>query len=263
MLEIDQDLDEKPEVRELSAAQRRVLGVLLEKSFTTPEYYPMTLKAVVAACNQKSNRYPMVDYDEDRAEDVLTELRELGLVAVIRTESGRTERYRHYVRKRYKFSERQLAILTELLLRGRQSLGELRGRACRMVAIDDLGALRDELEDLVTRRYAQASGSLDRRGIEVDHAFYRSSERNTALALSADEPDPRPTVQSQTSSAQSTSLPATNTSRPAAAAPTADLAFTELKKQIAELQEENRELRVSFEQFQSEFEDFRRRLGDL
>lgn len=79
MSDFDSDVDDKqqPEVRELKAAHRRVLGVLLEKAFTTPEYYPLTLKAVTAGCNQKSNRSPTVSYDEDFVEEKLDELKEL------------------------------------------------------------------------------------------------------------------------------------------------------------------------------------------
>ena len=162
--------------RELSRGQRRVLGVLLEKAFTTPEYYPMTLKALTAGCNQKSNRDPVANYNEDSVEQLLDELRQIGLVAVVHTESGRTERFRHYVRKRYPFNEPQLAILTELLLRGRQQLGELRSRASRMVPIDGLQSLRTELTALQESGFVQAGGPLERRGIEVDHAFYTESE---------------------------------------------------------------------------------------
>ena len=67
--------DERPEVRELSSRQRRVLGVLIEKGLTTPEYYPLTLKAVMTGCNQKSNRSPVVDYDEDAVEETLDQLK--------------------------------------------------------------------------------------------------------------------------------------------------------------------------------------------
>jgi uncharacterized protein YceH (UPF0502 family) len=257
VLDIEQELDEKPEVRELKAAQRRVLGVLLEKAFTTPEVYPMTLKALVAGCNQKSNRSPLVTYDGDRIEDIVEELRELGLLGVIHTHSGRTERYRHYMRKRYQFSEPQLAILTELLLRGRQTMGELRSRANRMVAIDDLGTLRPELQDLLDRGYVQASGSLERRGIEVDHAFYLSSESNSSLSMTGDS---QPQTVSSSTRVENSSPPAAPS---AVQSSDNEIVVDAIKRDIAELREENRELRSMLEEFQSEFEDFRRRLGDV
>jgi len=166
-----------PPVTELKARQRRVLGVLVEKAFTTPEYYPLTLKAVTTGCNQKSNRDPVVDFSEDEVYETLDQLRQMGLVAVVHTETGRTERFRHYFRKRFTLSEPQIAILTELLLRGRQQLGELRGRAGRMVPIDTLEQLRDELTGLLKLKLVQSSGDLERRGIEVDHNLYTEKER--------------------------------------------------------------------------------------
>lgn len=167
---------DQPLVRVLTLPQRRVIGVLVEKGFTTPEYYPLTLKAVTTGCNQKSNRDPVSNYSEDAVEETLDQLRELGLVAVVHTESGRTERFRHFVRKRFPFTEPQLAILTELLLRGRQQLGELRSRASRMVTIGNVDELRDNLKQLAEGGWIRASGPLERRGIEVDHTFYAEGE---------------------------------------------------------------------------------------
>jgi uncharacterized protein len=162
--------------RQLSRPQRRVLGVLIEKAFTTPDQYPLTLKSATAGCNQKSNREPVTAYSEEQVARFLDELRKLGLVAVVHTESGRTERFRHYARKAYPFTEPQLAIMTELWLRGRQQPGELRGRAGRMVPIDSLEILRTELAGLVEQGYVQTNGPLDRRGVEVDHNSYQPDE---------------------------------------------------------------------------------------
>ena len=83
---------EFPAVSELPKRQRRVLGVLVEKAFTTPEYYPLTLKAATAGCNQKSNRSPVARYTEDEVEETLEDLREMGLVSVVHTDSGRALR---------------------------------------------------------------------------------------------------------------------------------------------------------------------------
>lgn len=173
----------------LSRPQRRVLGVLLEKAFTTPDVYPLTIKAAVSGCNQKSNRDPVVEYDEDRVEQVLDELREMGLAAVVHTESGRSARYRHYMRHVLTLTEPQLAILTELLLRGRQSLGDLRVRASRMVPIDTLEQLRSELQGLLDLGYVQADGSLDRRGAEVDHNLYPPQENHVRM-VPREDPEP-------------------------------------------------------------------------
>lgn len=184
MSDVDSSL---PPITELSRAQRRVLGVLVEKGITTPETYPLTIKAVVAGSNQKSNRDPVVAYDEDRAEAVLEELRELGLVAQVFTESGRTPRYRHYMRKRFTLTEPQLAILTELMLRGQQAVGELRTRASRMAPIETLEQLRTELEGLAAMNLVRADGPLDRRGVEVDHNLYPANEKQPMRARAMED----------------------------------------------------------------------------
>jgi uncharacterized protein YceH (UPF0502 family) len=193
---VNEPLEEPgPPITELSKGQRRVLGTLIEKAYTTPEGYPLTIKSLTTGCNQKSNRYPMTDYSEDDVLDVVDQLREMGLVAVVHTESGRTERYRHYMRKRFTLTEPQLAALTELLLRGRQSIGDLRSRASRMVAIESLDDLREALRGLASQNYIQANMSLDRRGVEIDHNFYLPAE-NKKVAFSdrdeseADVPEP-------------------------------------------------------------------------
>ncbi|MCA8995619.1 MAG: DUF480 domain-containing protein [Planctomycetaceae bacterium] len=163
-------------VRTLTRCQRRVLGVLVEKAFTVPGSYPMTLQAVMTGANQKSNRSPVTNYSEDQLWQALEELRGMGLVGLIETETGRTERFRHYIRKRFPFSEPQIAIIAELLLRGRQQPGELRARASRMVKIEGQEDLRSELEGLMELGFLQANGDLGRRGVEVDHTFYEPAE---------------------------------------------------------------------------------------
>ena len=178
----ESELDDYPTVRELSRPQRRVIGTLLEKGFTTPDQYPLTIKACMSGCNQKSNRDPISNYSEDQIFDLLDELRQMGLVAMVHTESGRTERYRHYIRKRFSFTEPQLAILTELLLRGHQSLGELRGRANRMVPIDSLDILREELQGMIDAGFVESDGPLSRRGVEVDHTFYPPNENRRKVS---------------------------------------------------------------------------------
>ena len=178
---IDEPEQDAPPITELSKGQRRVLGTLLEKAFTTPEAYPLTVKALTAGCNQKSNRHPLTEYSEDDVLEILDQLRQLGLAAVVHTEMGRTERFRHYMRKRFTFSEPQVAVLTELLLRGRQSIGDLRARASRMVPIESLDELRVALRGLMEQKYVQANAALERRGVEVDHNFYAASE-NKKLA---------------------------------------------------------------------------------
>jgi uncharacterized protein len=232
---------EHPPISELSRRQRRVLGVLVEKAFTTPEYYPLTLKAATNGCNQKSNRAPVSSYSEDDVEEALDELREMGLVTVIHTDGGRAPRYRHWMRKRFSLSEPQLAILTELLLRGRQSLGELRSRSSRMVSIDSLDQLREELAGLQGLNLLQASGSLARRGVEVDHNLYVAKEGMTLAATSADAADE-----------PASPRPARTPSPAPAAAAASDGRIDALEAVIGELRTQNQEFAVEISSLRDE-----------
>jgi len=137
-------------IRPLDANERRVLGVLIEKGKTTPDQYPLSLNAVVTGCNQKSNRDPAMQLDEESASRALTSLRHSGAVAEV-FGSGKIPRYRHLAYEWLGVGKEELAILGELLLRGEQSEGDLRGRASRMDPIPDLDALRTHLDALATR----------------------------------------------------------------------------------------------------------------
>ena len=189
--------EEKNTIRQMTRLQRRVLGTLMEKGFTTPDQYPMTLKGCATGCNQKSNRDPVTEYSEAEVADALEQLRQLGLVAEVFTDGGRAARYRHYARHKFDFSETQFAILCELLLRGRQQPGELRTRGSRMIRIDSQEHLKADLISLQSKGFVQSNGSLERRGVEVDHTFYLPKENMTMIAavLTADdEPESRPSI---------------------------------------------------------------------
>jgi uncharacterized protein len=137
-------------LRPLDANERRVLGVLIEKGKTTPDQYPLSLNAVVTGCNQKSNRDPVMHLDEESASRALASLRHSGAVAEV-FGSGKIPRYRHLAYEWLGVGKEELAILGELLLRGEQSEGDLRGRASRMDPIPDLDALRTHLDALAAR----------------------------------------------------------------------------------------------------------------
>lgn len=253
MSDVDSSL---PPITELSRAQRRVLGVLVEKGITTPEVYPLTVKAVVAGCNQKSNRDPVVNYDEDRAETVLEELREMGLVAQVFTESGRTARYRHYVRKRFTLTEPQLAILTELMLRGQQAVGELRTRASRMAPIETLEQLRAELEGLVAMNLVRADGPLDRRGVEVDHNLYPANEKQPMRARASGDSDEAPPRAASSASSQAAVDPGL-----AGRVSALESACEVLRSENASLSESLSALRDDFRKLGDELHELRRSLG--
>jgi len=136
--------------RPLDANERRVLGVLIEKAKTTPDQYPLSLNAVVTGCNQKSNRDPVMNLDEEAVSRALASLRECGAAAEVYG-NGRLARYRHLAYDWLGIDKEDLAIIGELLLRGEQSEGDLRGRASRMDPIPDLNVLRTHLDGLAER----------------------------------------------------------------------------------------------------------------
>lgn len=130
----------------LDAAEVRVLGALLEKEATTPEYYPLSLNALVNACNQKSNRDPVVNFDEATVEDALERLRHKKLAVTI-TGGGRVDKYAQRISETLNLGRRELAVLCTLLLRGAQTLGEIKDRSERMFAFTDL----QETESVLNR----------------------------------------------------------------------------------------------------------------
>lgn len=158
----------------LSPLERRVLGVLIEKQKTGGgDAYPMTVNALVTGSNQKSNRDPVMSLDEDVVEDTLLELNRK--VLVNRVQGGRVEKWRHLLYDLWKVSKVEMAIIAELLLRGPQTEGDLRGRASRMDDIADLDTLRGLLKDLTRRNfvvYLTAGG----RGAVVTHGFHTAEE---------------------------------------------------------------------------------------
>jgi uncharacterized protein YceH (UPF0502 family) len=137
-------------IRPLDAFERRVLGVLIEKAKTTPEQYPLSLNGLVTGCNQKSNRDPVMTVDEEQVMRAVHGLRECGAMAEV-FGSGKIPRYRHLAYEWLGVGKEELAILGELLLRGEQTEGDLRGRASRMDPIPDLDALRGHLDRLAER----------------------------------------------------------------------------------------------------------------
>lgn len=163
----------------LEAVQRRVLGVLVEKAKTTPDAYPLSLNALRAGCNQKSNRFPKMELDEDRVEDTVESLRKIGALTVVQSDS-RVERHRHRCYDWLGVEKEELAVVAELLLRGAQTVGELRGRAARMEPIAGMAELAPILEALVEKGYVEYLTPKG-RGAVVSHTFYSEGERKRVL----------------------------------------------------------------------------------
>jgi uncharacterized protein len=145
-------------ISELSAPEQRVLGCLLEKRWTTPDQYPLSLNALRLACNQSTNRDPVTDYDEATVRDAAQRLTRYGLTRLASYHGSRAIKYRHLAEEALGLDRPQLAVLAVLLLRGPQTPGELKGRTERMHAFESLEQVDAVLEQLAGRRYVESLG---------------------------------------------------------------------------------------------------------
>jgi len=143
----------------LDAEEVRVLGALIEKEATTPEYYPMSLNALVNACNQKTNRHPVVAYDDEIVLQAIERLRDNKMAAVI-VGNGRVHKYAQRFSELLNLGRRELALMCTLLLRGPQTLGELAGRSERMYAFEDLEAVEHTLDRLAEHEFGKLAMKL-------------------------------------------------------------------------------------------------------
>jgi uncharacterized protein len=135
----------------LTATEARVLGALMEKEITTPEYYPLSVNALMNACNQKSNRDPVMTLDEDTVRTAVRSLQDQFLARSVSGTDSRVTKYEHRLQEAFNFDRREAAIICELLVRGDQTPGELRSRAERMHHFDDLGEVQSTLQRLASR----------------------------------------------------------------------------------------------------------------
>jgi hypothetical protein len=140
---------------ELDAIEARILGVLIEKETTTPDQYPLSLNALMAGCNQKSNRDPVLELGESEVAAGIERLRRKSLVGAAHASGSRVERYKHAAGTVWQLGPAELAVMAELLLRGAQMPGELRGRADRMSRIETLEALAALLEGLRAKGFVR------------------------------------------------------------------------------------------------------------
>lgn len=177
----------------LNEIERRVLGVLLEKSLSQPQYYPMTLNAIVAGCNQKNNRDPLMELDEEAVWNALEVLRAAGLASrLLPGGASRVERFKHDVKERLGWEKAQRAIMAELLLRGPQTIGELRGHAGRLYAFENAEAVQavvDGLCNCAPPRVAALARQPGQAAARFAHRLYTPEEwAKLAFGPPADTP---------------------------------------------------------------------------
>jgi uncharacterized protein YceH (UPF0502 family) len=135
----------------LTAAEARVLGALIEKEVTTPDYYPLSMNALMNACNQRSNREPVMDLDEDDTRQALRSLEDKQLAGRARNADGRVTKYAHWLGEAFNFSRAETALICVLMLRGPQTPGELRGRTERLHAFSEISDVMGGLQRLMER----------------------------------------------------------------------------------------------------------------
>jgi len=244
----------------LSLIQRRVLGVLVEKAKTTPDAYPLSLNALVTASNQKSNREPLLNLTDEEVEEALVALQKHPLVS--RISGGRVERWRHLLYEAWKADKVELAVLGELLLRGPQTEGELRGRASRMEPIDDLDALRVILKRLTERNLVVYLTPEGRRGTVVTHGFHDPAELphlrklHGAAAVSAESLAATPvgSVPNSTSEAAVTRLTPDNSN-------TLQTKVEDLEAVVSDLRGQVDSLKIQLQKLDEEFQSMKQSLG--
>ena len=211
----------------LTDVEVRVLGSLIEKQLTTPEYYPLTLNALTAACNQKSNRDPVVNYDDTTILAAIDSLRDRNLVYLYYGSTSRAVKYKHMVNSVYELDPAGVAVMAVLFLRGAQTIGELRERTGRLHEFSGLGEVQETLDEL-TRRDEPLVVKLERQPGQKEARFaHLLSGEVDAAAVAA---------------------PA------ASVAVAADGRIEKLEKEVESLRAELLSFRETFDKFRKQFE---------
>lgn len=230
----------------LTPIEARVLGSLVEKDITTPDYYPLSLNALVNACNQKNNRDPVMTLDEDAVRDALAGLQSQRLAGPASGADSRVTKYEHRLQEVYNFSRGEIAVLCVLLLRGPQTPGELRGRTERMHRFEDLDQVQAALQRLMQREPPLAAVLPRQPG---------TKEARYAHLMSGDVESTAPEH-----AATGSEHAATRSERLAGSSPTAGSASpdSDFRDRIAHLEQTVAELKSRIEELTQELTDFRR-----
>lgn len=222
----------------LTDVEVRILGSLIEKEVTTPDNYPLSLSALTAACNQTSNREPVMQLDESTISESIVALRRRSLVRAIQPSGSRVTKFSHLLSEALNLDARELAVLDVLMLRGPQTPGELNARTARLAEFADLAQIETTLEGLATRQPEPLVVRLPRRAGQKEMRY--------AHLLSGEPP--------QSESATSIEPPGALPQRVSAHATTDAEQLASLKRTVDELKAEMAALRAQFEEFRSQFQ---------
>ena len=215
----------------LTAVEARVLGSLMEKDITTPDYYPLSLNALVNACNQKNNREPVINLDEEAVHQALTTLQEKRLAGPTSSADSRVTKYEHRSQEVFNFTRAETAIFCVLLLRGPQTPGELRGRSERMHRFEHLDEVQSTLQRLMQREPPLVTMLARQPGTkESRYAHLLCGDVEDAVVARAHSP--------ASSSANSTG----------------DERVQQLENEVADLRNQMADLKEQFARFRKQFE---------
>jgi uncharacterized protein YceH (UPF0502 family) len=212
----------------LTDIETRILGSLVEKQLTTPEYYPLTLNGLVAACNQKSNRDPVMNLNDTDVLSAIDTLRDRNLVYLYYGTGSRTVKYKHMLAGVYELDEAGVAVMAVLMLRGPQTIGELRERTGRLYEFSGLGEVQETL-DLLSRRDEPLVIKLERQAGQKEARFAHLLAGPVQMAAAA---------------------PSTATQELASGG---DPRIEQLENRISQLQAELNEFRERFDEFRAQF----------
>jgi uncharacterized protein YceH (UPF0502 family) len=232
-----EDADEPENLVELTFEETRVLGSLIEKELTTPEYYPMSLNGLVNACNQKNNRLPKTNFDESEVNQVIEELRIKRLVHRVDLVGSRVPKFQHNAEKELDLIKAECALLAELLNRGPQTTGELNNRASRMFAFDGIADVEETLQELMDREPALVGNMDPAPGQKEKRWFHRLAP---------------PPVLEEMSDGGSVYIPGPDKRIDQIEEMTKE--FTELKDEVETLRYQLREISDEFKNFRKQFE---------
>lgn len=232
-----EDSQDKDVLVQLSFEETRVLGSLIEKELTTPEYYPMSLNGLVNACNQKNNRFPRSNLDQDEVNLIIEELRLKRLVHRVGLVGSRVPKFQHNAEKELDLIKAERAILAELLNRGPQTSGELNTRAARMFTFDGISDVEETLQELMDREPSLVGNMDPAPGQKGKRWFHKLApppsveELNDGSAVYVPAPDKRfDQIEEMTKE------------------------FTELKDEVETLRYQLRELSDEFKNFRKQFD---------